>query len=77
MVHEAADKCFTCFVLQLQEWICNMCQKRRHLVLSSGMWLRGSSSTGQDLPTVKNITDSLRDFRDEDDPEQVRIVAVH
>lgn len=41
------------------------------------MWLRGSSSTGQDLPTVKNITDSLRDFRDEDDPEQVRIVAVH
>ena len=40
--------------LQLQEWLCTLCMKRRQVILSSGMWFHGQPP-GTDLPVL--ITD--------------------
>ena len=40
--------------LQLQEWLCTLCMKRRQVILSSGMWFHGQPA-GTDLPVL--ITD--------------------
>ncbi|XP_013412341.1 uncharacterized protein LOC106175070 isoform X3 [Lingula anatina] len=44
----------TSLTTNLKEWVCNMCQRRRRLVLSTGLWYHGYES-GKQLQQVQRL----------------------
>ena len=55
VLHQTINAPSCVFVsLQLQEWLCTLCMKRRQVILSSGMWFHGQPPV-PDLPVL--ITD--------------------
>ncbi|KAJ8301846.1 hypothetical protein KUTeg_020833 [Tegillarca granosa] len=47
---------------QLQEWVCEVCQKRRALVLSTGLWYPGVEPTA-DIPLAREIETRLEEIK--------------
>ncbi|KAK3610547.1 hypothetical protein CHS0354_008982 [Potamilus streckersoni] len=52
----------TSFHSKIKEWVCKMCQTRRKLVLSSGMWYPGCD-VGEDVPLSREFETSLEKFK--------------
>ncbi|XP_060080549.1 uncharacterized protein LOC132559931 [Ylistrum balloti] len=56
---------------RLQEWVCTACQKRRKLVLSTGMWHPGVEPTA-DVPLSKQLETRMETMKEKDNGKHQR-----